>query len=217
MRPKERAILKTAISTAILVGATSASGGALAPVLAAANTIYNGSKAINTKNLEPKNGEVYIVYFDLETVDEIGKLRKFIPDNPLSDALGMLTNTKLAHCAVEVCIDDMISRFEVSPNMDGIILADLYGANILGENFEEKLTVDGFVNLLHKMMPKEEKYDCIEKIKVGKTTLSLEYIIELAKILFKDKGTYDLIKNNCQKFSKELAKQICNKKQKILF
>lgn len=216
MRPKDRAILKTAVSTALLVGATAVSGGALGPALAAANTLYNGSKVINVKDSIPKNGEVHIVYFDLETVDEIGKIRKIIPDNPISDVLGRLTNTKLAHCAVEVCIDDMISRFEVTPNMDGIILADNYGANVFGKNVED-LTIDGFVNLLHKMMPREEKYGCIEKFKVGKTTLSLEYIIEIAKMLFKEKGTYELIGNNCQNFSKALARQICNKKKKILF
>ena len=205
--PSERSFFKGGVSAlAVMLGALS--GGTAVPVIASGVCIYNiakGYKAKLMESYEDQEGDVFLVYFDLDTVEVIHQVRKMFPDNPINDLLGDITNTKIAHCALEICKDDTIHRIEMTSDNNGERLADKYGASILGID-SKNLTMDGFINLNYKAIMKGTKYDqCIERKKIGVTYKPMDKIVDQAKFLFKNTDAYDLFNNNCQYFAKNLA------------
>ena len=207
----KRGLTKTVVSGLMVAGSVALSGGVLPIVATASLCVYNATKAINSEiksRKKMKNSEIYLVYFDLQKVKNLQKIRNFIPDNPINDILGELTNTKFAHCALEICDSDIIYRFEVSSDLNNEeILAIKPGVFAAGKktNF---LTNDGVVYLLLKVFDKETKYDCLEMKKIGNTKKNMEKIINVAKFIFENTNPYDLFKNNCQDFAKGLSRAI---------
>jgi len=208
MKPSERAFLKTVVS-GVATGAALLSGGVLAPI-ATGVFAYNIKKTLETKSQENRNdeeGDVFVVYVDLSNLKGIGKIRQIIPDNPISDYLGKKSNTKIAHCYLEIRKDECYHLFEITPDLDGEILADKYGARALELVDIRDQTIDDFIYLMYKARP-EGSMNCIEREFKGKTKWEIDFIREMAKEVFKSTNAYDLFFNNCQKFARELARQI---------
>lgn len=203
MNPTERASLKSKIADWI----TSVSPSGLRIPLRFVS-IYNQAKKEKIQEEESRideDGEVFVVYVDLDY--QVSDVRKYMPDIPVFDYLGEKTNTRLAHCYLEVYKDDMYHRFEITPNMDGEILAEKYGAKALNFVDIKDHTIDDFVYLLYKVSP-EKSMNCIERKRKGKTKYDVDMIIEFAKTVFQSTENYDLVLNNCQKFAKGLALQL---------
>ena len=171
--------------------------------------VYNGLKFVgNTYEAisGEKADEIYVTYLNFSGHSEnrlVSAVVNAIPDTPL-ELVSYKFSIKASHACLRIVGEngwDIV--IEISGNHDGgEILDKKYhkGGLVSGSSGGETLYL-----LKKKGSNTNYRNYCLSKTKWGKRRRNMDDIIAKAKQMF-DGIDYNILKDNCQKFSRELAK-----------
>lgn len=202
-------LLKGALCVSAALAAPVTAGGSLAAAGLLGIGAYNGLKSTGNAIRDmagEETDEIYVTYLNFEGDADnriLGALANSIPDTPL-ELFSYKTGTKISHACMRIVGPNGIDTiFEISGVYDG--------GEILDKCYYSGGLISGTAgsDTLYLLMKKESnsyyRNNCISKTYWGKKRMSMESIKKEAKRIFAN-SYYHLVKENCQDFSKKLAK-----------